>query len=78
MENAIAEVEDPDFGANVVDAGLVTDVTVTDDVATITVALAGADSEAAEYVSEAMRRPAFEVVGVEQVRIRDHTARSAR
>ncbi|WP_135853922.1 P-loop NTPase [Halorussus salinus] len=73
VEEAVASVEDPDFGASVLDAGLVTDVGVADGVATITVDLAGADPEAAEDVTEAMRREAFEVPGVETVRVEGKT-----
>ncbi|UPW01405.1 P-loop NTPase [Halorussus gelatinilyticus] len=73
VEDAIASVEDPDFGASVLDAGLVTDVAVADGAATITVDLAGADPEAAEDVTEAMRREAFEVPGVETVRVEGET-----
>ncbi|WP_137284428.1 P-loop NTPase [Halorussus salinisoli] len=74
---AVASVEDPDFGASVVDAGLVTDVSVADGIATISVDLAGADPEDAEEVSEAIRRAAFEVAGVEQVRVEGDTPDSA-
>ncbi|NEU55534.1 P-loop NTPase [Halorussus sp. MSC15.2] len=73
VEEAVASVEDPDFGASVVEAGLVTDVSVADGTATIRVDLAGADPEEAEEVSEAIRRGAFEVAGVEQVRVEGET-----
>jgi ATP-binding protein involved in chromosome partitioning len=73
VEETVASVEDPDFGASVLEAGLVTDVGVADGVATITVDLAGADPEAAEDVTEAMRREAFEVPGVETVRVEGKT-----
>jgi ATP-binding protein involved in chromosome partitioning len=77
VEDAIASVEDPDFGASVLDAGLVTDVAVAESVATISVDLAGADPEAAEEVAEAIRREAFEVAGIEQVRVEGETPDAA-
>ncbi|NHN61580.1 MULTISPECIES: P-loop NTPase [Halorussus] len=74
VEAAVAEVEDPDFGASVVDAGLVTDVAVADGVVTVSMDLSGAAPGDAEDVAEAVRREAFEVPGVEQVRVESDLA----
>ncbi|WP_435181143.1 P-loop NTPase [Halorussus sp. AFM4] len=74
VEEAIATVEDPDFGASVVDAGLVTDVEVADGVVTVSMDLSGAAPRDAEEIAEAVRRRAFEVAGVEQVRVESEMA----
>jgi ATP-binding protein involved in chromosome partitioning len=73
VEDALDEVADPDFGVNVVDAGLVTDVSVDDGTATLSVDLAGADPEQAEEVVESARSAAFGVEGIEHVRVEGET-----
>lgn len=73
VREALCEVVDPDFGVNVVDAGLVTDVAVADATATLSVDLAGTDPEDAEHIVEAARKAAFGVKGIDQVRVEGET-----
>jgi len=73
VREAVAAVEDPDLGTSAVESGLVTDVTVADGVATITVDLAGFDPETAEEVTEALRREALSTPGVERAQVEGDT-----
>ncbi|PSP55001.1 chromosome partitioning protein [Halobacteriales archaeon QS_1_67_19] len=70
---ALADVTDPDFGASLLEAGLVTDVSVSEGTATLAVDPSGADPAEAEEVIEAMRQAAFGVEGIEQVRVEGET-----
>jgi ATP-binding protein involved in chromosome partitioning len=67
--DALAAVEDPDLGTSAVETGLVTDVSVVEGVATVTVDLAGFDAETAEDVTEALRREALSTPGVERAQV---------
>ncbi|WP_135805457.1 P-loop NTPase [Halorussus marinus] len=73
VREAIATVDDPDLGTSVVETGLVTDVSVADATATVRVEFAGADPGDAEEVVEEVRSAAFEVAGVERVRVEGDT-----
>ncbi|MFB6156699.1 MAG: P-loop NTPase [Haloferacaceae archaeon] len=65
VRSAVADVEDPDLGASVLDAGTVRDLTVEDGEVGVVADLAGADPAAAEETVEAVRRAALSVPGVE-------------
>jgi len=73
VRDALTAVEDPDHGANVVESGLVSDVTVQERAATITVDLAGFDETTAEEVTEALRREALSTPGVERAAVEGET-----
>jgi len=73
VREAVAAVEDPDLGTSAVDSGLVTDVSVVEGVATITVDLAGFDAGTAEDATEALRREALSTPGVDRAQVEGDT-----
>ena len=73
VRDALTAVEDPDLGTDAVESGLVTDVTVREGAATITVDLTGFDEATAEEVTEAFRREALSTPGVERATVEGET-----
>ncbi|WP_435096642.1 P-loop NTPase [Halorubrum sp. N11] len=69
VEAALRKVRDPDAGVSVFEAGVVEDVTVTDETATITADLREFPRDAAERVSAAMVRAASDAPGVSNARV---------
>lgn len=69
VEVALRKVRDPEAGVSVFEAGVVEDVTVADETATITADLREFPRDAVERVSAAMVRAASDAPGVSNARV---------
>jgi ATP-binding protein involved in chromosome partitioning len=77
VRNGLHAVEDPDLGGNVLESGLVTDVSVEDGTVRIAADLAGFDDPTAEDVTEAIRRRTLATPGVERATVERETPGAA-
>ncbi|ELY89806.1 P-loop NTPase [Natrinema altunense] len=73
VRDGLRAVEDPDLGSDVLESGLVTDVSVDERVVRIGADLTGLDDPTAEDVTEALRRRALSTPGVERATIEGET-----
>ncbi|WP_226006363.1 P-loop NTPase [Natrinema salinisoli] len=69
VRNGLRDVEDPDLGGDVLESGLVTDVSADEGTVRIAADLAGFDEPTAEDVTEAIRRRALATPGVERATV---------
>lgn len=69
VETALRDVTGPDVAADVVTAGLVEEIDVTDGVVTVDTAMASLDNETADLLTDRMRTAILELPGVEQARV---------
>ncbi|MDF9746564.1 P-loop NTPase [Natrinema salsiterrestre] len=69
VRNGLRDVEDPDLGGDVLESGLVTDVSADEGAVRIAADLAGFDDPTAEDVTEAIRRRVLKTPGVERATV---------